>query len=233
MAKQVLVAVAGFVMGTISFLGYGGIVVLMAIESACIPLPSEIIMPFSGYLIKEGRLDIGPLGHHGELIVAGLMGALGCLLGSLLAYYIGYVGGRPLVARYGRYVLMTQHDLDLADRWFDKYGDWAIFFSRLMPIVRTFISLPAGIARMRFWHFCAYTLVGSFPWCLGLAYLGWWFGKVWENEEIHKYFHGADTVILIACVLVAVWWVRSRLKGRIRVQEAAETADEADDVAPK
>src|SRR5213080_3066538 len=132
-----------FVIAVISQAGYPGIVLLMGIESACIPLPSEIIMPFSGYLVFTGRF---------KLAWVALAGAVGCNVGSLVAYYVGALGGRPLAEKYGRYVLVTRHDLELADRWFARYGDWAVFFSRLLPVIRTFIALPAGIARMNFWR---------------------------------------------------------------------------------
>ena len=231
---KVIAAVTGFIVGTIGALGYWGIVVLMGIESACIPLPSEIIMPCAGYLVNTGEFDLPGLGIHGELILAGLAGALGCLWGSLLAYWVGYVGGRPLVVKYGRYVLMTRHDLDLADRWFARYGDWAIFFSRLMPVVRTFISLPAGVARMRLWSFCVYTFVGSFPWCWGLAYLGYKLGEVWKNPAVKAWFHRMDAVIVVVFVLLAVWWVRGRIKGRMGATDAEEEpeAEDASEAEP-
>ncbi len=157
-------------------MGWPGVVVLMAIESASIPLPSEIIMPLAGWmLIKERGLSAS------YTLVAGFYGALGCVIGSALAYWIGRYGGRPLAEKYGRYVLLSHGDLDLADRWFAKYGDWVAFLSRLLPVVRTFISLPAGIARMNFPKFLIYTFLGSFPWCLGLAYAGYQLGAHWEQ----------------------------------------------------
>ena len=135
MVEKLIGILAGFIIGTISSLGYAGIVLLMAIESACIPLPSEIIMPFSGYLVFTGEM---------QLWLVALAGAVGCVLGSLLAYWVGAVGGRPLVEKYGRYVLISHHDLDLADRWFQRHGDITIFIGRLLPVVRTFIAFPAG-----------------------------------------------------------------------------------------
>ena len=136
MISSIVESIGRFVTAVISGSGYGGIVVLMGIESACIPLPSEIIMPFSGYLVSLGRF---------KLAWVALAGALGCNVGSIVAYYVGALGGRPLVEKYGRYVLVTRHDLELADRWFLRYGDWAVFFARLLPVVRTFIALPAGL----------------------------------------------------------------------------------------
>src|SRR5512136_69803 len=139
MVTAILEFLARFIISVISSAGYLGIVLLMAIESACIPLPSEVIMPFSGYLVSVGRF---------KLAWVAVAGALGCNLGSFVAYYVGSLGGRPLVEKYGRYVLITRHDLALADRFFARYGDWAVFVARLLPVVRTFIALPAGIARM-------------------------------------------------------------------------------------
>src|ERR1700674_3742185 len=139
MIDKLLTAVSTLVVGTISGLGYGGVVLMMAIESACIPLPSEIIMPFSGYLVSVGKMN---------LWAVALTGAVGCVVGSLVAYWAGMYGGRPFLEKYGRYVLISRQDLDLADRWFGRYGEAIIFTSRLLPAVRTFISFPAGVARM-------------------------------------------------------------------------------------
>jgi membrane protein DedA with SNARE-associated domain len=203
MIGWIIEVLAKFTIDTISSSGYLGIVILMAIESACIPLPSEIIMPFSGYLVFRGDF---------ELFRTGLAGAFGCVLGSVPAYYLGLYGGRPLVERYGKFVLISYRDLDLADRWFDRYGDWAIFFSRLLPVVRTFISFPAGVARMNFTRFVIYTLIGSFPWCLGLAYIGMKLGENWDTLGV--YFHRFDIVIGILFVLGALYYIWRHLKGR-------------------
>ena len=143
-----------FVIAAISTFGYTGIVITMAIESACIPLPSEIIMPFSGYLVSTGQFS---------MLGVTFAGAVGNVLGSLVAYYVGVWGGRPFVERYGRYFLVSQHDLELADRWFTKHGDAAVLISRLLPVVRTFISLPAGIARMDVKKFMLFSFVGALP----------------------------------------------------------------------
>lgn len=203
MIHEILVIISGFIINTISSLGYGGIILLMGLESACIPLPSEVIMPFSGFLVFEGRFDIW---------LVALAGTLGCVWGSILAYVIGMYGGRPLIEKYGKYILISHHDLDLADRWFKRYGDWAIFFSRLLPVVRTYISFPAGIARMRFWHFVFYTALGSFPWCLGLAYVGLKLGENWQS--LKGYFHGADYIIAAIIVIGIIWWIWRHLKQR-------------------
>ena len=202
MIARIIEILASFIIGTISSSGYMGIVLLMAIESACIPLPSEIIMPFSGYLVFRG--DFG-------LFWVGLAGAFGCVVGSVPAYYLGLYGGRPLVERYGKYVLVSHRDLDLADRWFNRYGDWAIFFSRLLPVVRTFISFPAGVAKMNFPRFVAYTFLGSFPWCLGLAYIGMKLGQNWDTLGV--YFHRFDMVIGILIALGVIYYLWHHLKG--------------------
>src|SRR5436305_11520994 len=151
--------------------GLLGIVLAMAIESCCIPLPSELVMPLAGIMIVNGKLLHGTNSLVALLLVA-LAGAAGCLLGSIVAYIIGYTGGRPLMLKYGRYLLISQHDADKADQFFQKWGSATAFFSRLLPVVRTYISLPAGIAKMPFAKFCIYTLLGSLPWCFLLAYVG-------------------------------------------------------------
>jgi membrane protein DedA with SNARE-associated domain len=184
---------------TISTLGYSGIVLLMAIESACIPLPSEIIMPFAGSLVAT---------HEMNLWLVAVAGAVGCVLGSLVAYWVGSRGGRPLIEKYGRYVLVSPHDLDLADRWFANYGEIIVFVSRLLPAIRTFIAFPAGVARMNLKRFVIYTFAGSLPWCLGLAYVGQLLGEKWNKDDTLKtWFHRFDFLIGIAAVLVIGWWV--------------------------
>ena len=203
MIAQLIEILASFIIYIISSSGYLGIILLMGIESACIPLPSEIIMPFSGYLVFRG--DFG-------LWEVGLAGAFGCLVGSVPAYYLGLYGGRPLIERYGKYVLISQRDLDLADRWFTRYGDLAIFFSRLLPVVRTFISFPAGVARMNFTRFVIYTFIGSFPWCLGLAYIGMKLGQNWNTLGV--YFHRFDIVIGGLIALGVIYYLWHHWKGR-------------------
>jgi len=187
-------------------MGYVGVMLLMAIESACIPLPSEVIMPFSGYLVYAGQFN---------LWLVALAGAIGCNLGSEIAYEIGYYGGRPLVERYGSYILITQNELDWADRFFARLGDLTVLLSRMLPVVRTFIALPAGIARMPRLRFHVYTFVGSFPWCLSLAYLGMKAGENWKY--LGKYFHEFDKVIGAVIMLVIIWFVWSRWRHRVRV----------------
>src|SRR4030042_438655 len=169
MSSTILSAIATWIMSVISALGYGGVILLMAIESANIPLPSEIIMPFSGFLVAQGQFN---------LWLVGLAGAIGCVIGSILSYWLGMVGGRPLIEKYGKYILISHHDLDLADSWFQKRGELTVFIGRLLPVIRTFISFPAGIAKMHFWRFVIYSFLGSLPWCLALAYVG---QKMGEN----------------------------------------------------
>jgi len=197
--------IAGFIISVISHSGYLGIVLLMAIESACIPLPSEVIMPFSGYLVSAGRF---------KLAWVAIAGAVGCNVGSLVAYYVGLLGGRPLVEKYGRYVLVTHHDLEMADRFFGRYGDWAVFLARLLPVIRTFIAIPAGVSRMNFWRFNLFTFLGSLPWCLALAYAGVKLGERWET--LRAYFHRFDTVLAVLIVIAVVWFVHNRWKNRMR-----------------
>lgn len=204
MITGILEFLARLIIGVISAAGYPGIVLLMAIESACIPLPSEVIMPFSGYLVSTGRFALFPVA---------VAGALGCNLGSLVAYYVGSWGGRPLVEKYGRYVLVTRHDLQMADRFFARFGDWAVFVARLLPVIRTFIALPAGIARMNVLRFHIYTFLGSLPWCLALAYAGRELGERWTT--LREYFHRFDTVLAILIVVGAVWFIHNRWKNRL------------------
>ncbi len=196
--ETIITELSRFVIACISRFGYTGILLTMAVESACIPLPSEIIMPFSGYLVTTGQFTLWGVT---------LAGALGNLVGSLAAYYVGMWGGRPFVERYGVYVLVSHRDLDLADRWFHKYGEAAVFFSRLLPVVRTFISLPAGIARMPVLRFSVFTFVGALPWCWFLAYVGLTMGERWT--ELREYFHQADVVIGLALAAALAWFVWS------------------------
>ena len=200
MIATIIEILSGFIVSVISQLGYFGVFVLMAIESACIPLPSEVIMPFSGYLVYTGQFN---------LWAVGFMGALGCVAGSLVAYWAGMYGGRPFIERYGRWILISRRDLDMADRWFTKYGDLVTFFSRLLPVIRTFIAFPAGIVRMNLPKFCLYTFLGSFPWCVGLAYVGQRLGEEWnKNDTLKELFHRFDFVIGMLLLIGAGWWVR-------------------------
>ena len=206
MIESLIAKLGLFVISVISGLGYFGVMGLMAIESACIPLPSEVIMPFSGYLVYTGQFN---------LWMVALVGALGCNVGSAVAYEIGYYGGRPLVQRYGSYIWLSQRELDWTDRFFLRFGDATVLISRMLPVIRTFIALPAGIARMPRVRFHIYTFVGSFPWCLGLAYLGMKAGEHWNY--LGKYFHQFDTVIGALLLLGIAWFVWTHWKHRVRV----------------
>ncbi len=180
-------AVFSWLVATISALGYAGVVALMALESACIPLPSEVIMPFAGYLASTGRFS---------LIGAALAGAVGCNLGSTAAYLVGAYGGRAAVLRWGAYVLLGRNELEGIDRFFARFGGASVFIARLLPIVRTFISLPAGISLMPFARFQIYTVVGSLPWCFALAYVGFWLGEAWNtNSTVRSFFHSFDWLV--------------------------------------
>ncbi|HEU4686457.1 MAG TPA: DedA family protein [Nitrospira sp.] len=196
--EAIITVLSRFVISTISTFGYGGILFTMAVESACIPLPSEIIMPFSGYLVTTGQFS---------MMGVTLAGAVGNVLGSIAAYYAGVWGGRPFVERYGPYVLISHHDLEMADRWFARYGEAAVFVSRMLPVVRTFISLPAGIARMNFPRFVLFTFIGALPWCYALAFIGLKMGEEWEH--LREYFHQFDVVIGVILALGLAYFVWS------------------------
>jgi membrane protein DedA with SNARE-associated domain len=212
LVAKIIGILSSFIVAVISTLGYAGVVLLMAIESACIPLPSEIIMPFAGYLVHTGQFN---------LWLVGIAGAVGCVLGSLVAYWVGMYGGRPLIEKYGKYVLVSHHDLDLADRWFARYGEIITFFSRLLPVIRTFIAFPAGIARMNLKRFIIYTFLGSLPWCIGLAYVGQVLGEQWDkNETLKSWFHRFDFVIGIILLLGAAWWIWRHVKNSRQPSEA-------------
>jgi membrane protein DedA with SNARE-associated domain len=223
MIAKIIEYLSGFIVATISTLGYSGVVLLMAIESACIPLPSEIIMPFSGYLVSTGQMNLWGVA---------VAGAVGCVLGSLIAYWVGMYGGRPLIEKYGRYILLSRHDLDLADRWFAKYGEIIVFVSRLLPAIRTFIAFPAGVARMNLTKFVIYTFAGSLPWCLGLAYAGQKLGEQWNKDDTLKtWFHRFDFVIGILAVLAVSWWIWRHIKhSRVAPDRAIEARNESADL---
>ena len=201
MLEQIIAVLATWIMSVISALGYNGVVLLMAIESACIPLPSEIIMPFAGFLVFKGEIT---------LLGVALAGAIGCVVGSIPAYYLGMYGGRPLVEKYGKWVLISAKDLNWADQAFAKHGDLIIFVGRLLPAVRTFIAFPAGVARMNITKFIAYTFVGSLIWCYLLAFAGFKMGENWESLKI--YFHEFHYLIAGAGLLFVIWYVRRHFK---------------------
>ncbi len=206
MIDTLLSSLASWLSAVISAGGYGGIIFLMAIESACIPLPSEVIMPFAGYLASTGRFN---------LALAATAGAIGCNVGSTLAYVVGARGGRRAVKRWGRYVLLGSDDLEWADRFFSRFGGPAVFLARLLPVIRTFIALPAGIARMPPLRFQLYTFVGSWLWCYALAYAGYQLGERWNTDpELRAIMHRFDAAVLVIIVIALGWLVWRRTRRR-------------------
>lgn len=179
--------------------GYTAIIIGMALESACVPIPSELIFGFAGYLVYMGKLDF--------MLTVGA-GVIGGLLGSVAAYLVGYWGGRPFVDRYGRYLFLSSRHVDLAQRWFDRYGLRAAFFSRLLPVVRTFISLPAGFARVDLVKFVIYTLLGSLPWTIALVYAGMLLGENWQR--LTAVGHQASLGMAVALLAIGAYYWRRR-----------------------
>ena len=198
LVEGIITEISRFVVSMISTFGYTGIFLTMAIESACIPLPSEIIMPFAGYLVTTGQFT---------MLGVTLAGAIGNVAGSIVAYYAGVWGGRPFVERYGPFMLVSRKDIEMADRWFAKYGEAAVFFGRMLPIVRTFISLPAGIAGVNIYRFILFTFLGALPWCYFLAYVGVKMGEQWEH--LKDYFHQFDIAIGVGLALAIGYFVWS------------------------
>ena len=207
MSEKILALLVELVTRVIGDGGYAGIVVLMAINSAGVPLPSELIMPFSGYVVYLGRFN---------LFLVATVGMVGCNLGSALAYWIGARGGRPLVERYGKWVLMSHHDLDRMAWFFQKYGSIAVLLARMMPLVQTFISFPAGIARMPRLRFHIYTSLGSWTWYICLAYVGMKLGEKWHTDpRLYQVFHRFHLAVEIALVAGMAWFLWAHLsRGR-------------------
>lgn len=201
----------GIVLAIITTLSYPGVIILMALESACIPIPSEVVMPLAGYLAYQGTFD---------LIGLTIAGTIGNLLGSIVAYWVGMKYGRPFVAKYGRYVLLREKHLDMAESWFAKYGEATTFFSRVLPVIRTFISLPAGMARMNFKKFVLFTTLGSIPWNFALAYIGYSLGPNWTT--ILSWFEAFDIIVILAVIILAAYLIRHYLRnGRGKVDQAS------------
>jgi len=201
MITDIINFLANIIIKTIGFSGYSGVFLLMLLESCGIPIPSEIIMPFSGFLVAMGKMNF--------LLVA-IIGAFGNLIGSLLAYWIGFKGGRPLIEKYGKYILISKHDLDLADRWFAKFGDLTVFFGRLLPIVRTYISFPAGVSKMNIKKFSFYTFVGALPWCVLFTWLGIKMGNNWDliREKLHNF----ELLIAVLIILAVGLYIYRHIK---------------------
>jgi membrane protein DedA with SNARE-associated domain len=202
---QVLNFAASFIISIISNLGYFGVGLAMAIESALVPLPSEIIMPFAGYLVFTGKFN---------LIFVAVAGAVGNLIGSLAAYALGYWGHervvRRLVRKIGKFVLFTESDLDSSEKYFNRHGSWIVLVSRIMPAIRTYISLPAGIARYPIVKFSTLTFLGSLVWSFVLAYIGLLLGKNWDT--LGPYFHKFDFIIVILGILFVAYYIYHKLK---------------------
>ncbi len=194
-----------FLQNLFQTMGWPGVVIAMAIESACIPLPSEVTMPLAGWMLVQAQGL-----SQAFLLVAAFWGALGNTIGSVITYWIGARGGRPLLEKYGKYILISKHDMDLADRWFGRWGEPTAFFSRMLPVVRTFISLPAGIARMNFARFTVLTFVGSFIWSGLLAWAGFAFGEHWR--EVRDAMRPFDIPIIIVVLLLFALYVYRHLK---------------------
>ena len=201
MIETIITTVVSWIEATVSSMGAWGVALLMAIESCNIPLPSEAILPYAGYLVSKGVFSI----HQ-----AAFFGALGCVIGSIPSYYIGYFGGRKFVEKYGKYFLVSNHDLELADKWVDKYGDWSFFICRMLPVVRTFISLPAGILRAKKRFFFTFTFFGSLIWSYVLVFVG---VKLGENREVLKHlWHKFDAAIIFVCFVLGVIYIWHHVK---------------------
>jgi membrane protein DedA with SNARE-associated domain len=204
--------IIALLIGAIASGGYASVIVLMAIQSACIPIPSEVIMPLAGYALAHTQL---------QLIILATVASLASNLGSIPAYWVGARGGRPMVERYGSMMLLSRRDLDLVDHFFAKYGSITVLIGRMLPIVRTFIAFPAGVAKMNQLRFHIYTFIGSWPWCYALAYIGLKLGATWNTnprfkEIFHRFHVGVEAVIIIGLI----WFVVSHWKNRIRTEPA-------------
>jgi membrane protein DedA with SNARE-associated domain len=197
-----------FLTNLLQAIGWPGVVAIMTLESANIPIPSEVTMPLAGWMLVQARgmtaLD--------ALLLGGFFGALGCTLGSILSYGLGAWGGRPLLKRYGKWIMISEEDLDKADRWFGRWGDWAAFVSRLLPIVRTFISFPAGVTKMNFWRFVVFTFAGSFIWCGLLALGGYYLGINWET--LRNAMRPFDIPIGIIILAGLGWYIYRHIQKR-------------------
>jgi membrane protein DedA with SNARE-associated domain len=197
LVAQIIDLVVQFVTGTVSAVGYFGILVLMIFESACIPIPSEIIMPFSGFLVSAGKLNLW-------LVI--LAGAFGNLIGAVITYAIGYWGGRPFIFKYGKYFFVREKEVHHAEKFFAKWGDFSVFLSRNLPVIRTFISLPAGVAEMPFLKFALYSFLGSLPWCFALTYIGFLLGSNWLIIRSYSHYLDIAAGLAIAAFIGKIIW---------------------------
>ena len=201
--SQILIFLTELVIKTIDAFGYFGVALLMALESAAIPIPSEVIMPFSGFLVSQEKMT---------LLGAALAGALGSVLGSWAIYELARYGGRPLLEKYGKYILISKSHLDSTDRFFQKYGMWATFLGRMLPVFRTYISIPAGLAKIDLKKFLALCFLGSFIWSYFLAWLGVLFGSHWE--VVREYMHYISIIIVVFVILWATRWFWNNMRRR-------------------
>jgi membrane protein DedA with SNARE-associated domain len=204
--------IISILVGLIASGGYASVILLMAIQSACIPIPSEVIMPLAGWALAHSQMD---------LIILATVASLASNLGSVPAYWVGARGGRPMVERYGSYMLLSRRDLDLVDHFFDKFGSITVLIGRMLPIIRTFIAFPAGVAKMNLFRFHLYTFVGSWPWCYALAWAGMKLGDRWNTDPrfkaiFHRFHLGVELVLLVGII----WFVVSHWKNRIRTEPA-------------
>ena len=201
-----------FLVGLIASGGYAAVIILMAIQSACIPIPSEVIMPLAGYALAHSQA---------QLILLATVASLASNLGSIPAYWVGARGGRPMVERYGSWLLLSRRDLDRVDHFFVRYGSITVLVGRMLPIVRTFIAFPAGMAKMNQTRFHIYTFIGSWPWCYALAYIGMKLGASWNsNPSFQAIFHRFHLAVEAVIVVAFIWFVISHWKNRIRTEEA-------------
>jgi membrane protein DedA with SNARE-associated domain len=212
MSEKILALIFQFVIHVINAGGYAGIAGLITLNSCGIPIPSEIIMPFSGYLVFTGRF---------YLLFVAIAGTVGCNIGSAIAYWIGARGGRPLVARYGKWVLMNAHDLDLMARFFEKYGSIAILVGRMLPVVQTYVAFPAGIGKMPRLRFHIYTTMGSFIWYFFLAWVGMKLGERWHTDpRLEQWFHRFHLAVELGLAALIVWFLWSHLSRKQNAQPA-------------
>ena len=203
--SDLISSITDFIIHIISIWGYIGVAFLMAIESAAIPLPSEIIMPFAGFLVASGRFD---------LLGLGLAGAIGSVIGSWVTYSLGYYGGRPLITKYGHWVFLSERELVWTEKFFQKFGVWSTFLGRMLPVFRTFISIPAGIGKVNFKYFTLTAFVGSFIWSYFLAWVGFKLGENWNKLE--PYFRKFDYLVLVAIILLVILWIFGHWKRRTK-----------------
>ncbi len=200
---EALAFLTGLITGFISAIGYPGVFILMALESTATPVPSELVMPFAGYLVSAGRFTLA------GVIIAG---TLGCLFGSLVSYFIGKQWGMPIIRRFGKYILISEQDLKWTVNWFNRHGDKTIFISRFIPVVRHLISLPAGVGRMNLVKFSTYTFLGSLVWVTILAYAGMKLGENWD--AVRKITEKTSLLIVALLIIAAIIYIRRHMKHR-------------------